>query len=91
MLHLVVTNCAGVLSFVSKKILEVTFLEEFSYLKSKCNAVGSGMSMVSMELTPFGDVPLWIWIGRFARPSDGVAHVFHDGNYLYWFYVKIVL
>ena len=47
--------------------------------------------MVGMELTPFGDVTLGIWISQLPEPSDGVTQTFHDGDYLYGLNVVIVL
>ena len=47
--------------------------------------------MVCMELTPLGVISLGVWIGGLPRPSDYVAHVFHDVNYFYGLYIKVVL
>ena len=48
------------------------------------------MAMVRMELTPLGDVMLWILVVGISGPFDGVSHTFHDGYNLYMLDVEVV-
>ena len=38
------------------------------------------MTVICVELTPLGSVPLGVMVVRLARPFDGVSHPLHDGH-----------
>ena len=43
-----------------------------------------------MELTPIGDVPLWVWIDGRLGLFEGVAYTFHEGDYFHGLNVEVV-
>ena len=47
--------------------------------------------MVYMVLAPLGVISLGVWIGRLSWPSDSIAQVLHDDDYLHRLYVEVIL
>ena len=49
------------------------------------------MTVISMKLTIFGDIPLGVWVVRLPWPLDCVAHILHDGYAFNGFDIECVL